>query len=85
MAGFEGQESAILFGESPTRYLVEVAQENLVAFEQAMGRSPRMTVGEVLADQSFTVMNSETLLIESDIASLKRSWQQPLAAREVVA
>jgi hypothetical protein len=25
------------------------------------------------------------VLIESDIASLKRSWQQPLAAREVVA
>ena len=84
-ASFEGHESAVLFGEAPTRYLVEVAPENLVAFERAMGRSPRMTVGEVLASSSFTVMNREALLIESDIASLKQSWQRPLAAREVVA
>jgi len=84
-ASFEGHESAVLFGEAPTRYLVEVAPENLVGFERAMGRSPRMTVGEVLAGPSFTVMNRDSLLFETDIASLKRSWQRPLAAREIVA
>jgi hypothetical protein len=83
VSGMEMMEATILFGESPTRYLVEVAPENLVAFERAMGRSPRMIVGEVRAGPSFTVMNQDALLIETDIGSLKRSWQHPLT--EVVA
>lgn len=85
LSWIEVPDTTMLFGESPSRYLVEVARHDSAAFEKAMGRSPWTVVGEVVADPSFTIAKRDTLLIESDIASLKRSWQQPLASREVVA
>jgi phosphoribosylformylglycinamidine synthase len=70
--------AARLFAESPTRFLVEVADEDAAAFESLMRRVPHGQIGRVLAEPRFIVRGASQILIERDVADVRSLWQTPL-------
>ncbi|MEM9185922.1 MAG: phosphoribosylformylglycinamidine synthase subunit PurL [Planctomycetota bacterium] len=68
-----------LFSESNTRFLCEVAGDKSAAFESALAGVPFARLGGVTDDPRVVVTLGDAKLIESDIATLKQSWQEPLA------
>ena len=74
-----GRNDTILFSESNTRFLVEVAPEDSQHFEQAMGGVEFAAIGQVTNSDKFEVygINGERLLSIA-LAELKEAWQKPL-------
>lgn len=71
---------AMLFSESASRYIVEVAPEKADEFEKLMQDLPFGVVGKVVEDQKLVIhADSKTNVINSDLESLKQAWQKPLA------
>ena len=68
-----------LFSESNSRYIVEVEPEKYDAFAKLMLDLPFGQVGKVTEEKSL-IIKAETgeAVIELDIDSLKRAWQEPL-------
>jgi phosphoribosylformylglycinamidine synthase subunit PurSL len=77
-----GLATVLLFSESNTRFLCEVAPNDVGHFEAAMGSVPHAAIGEVTESQGLVVPTIDPLdakyLIDDDIAALKESWQKPL-------
>jgi phosphoribosylformylglycinamidine synthase len=71
-------EATILFAESPSRFLVEVAPESAAAFEERVRTLPHARVGQVLAEPVLRVAGREGMVIEAEVARLKACWQAPL-------
>lgn len=70
---------SILFSETPSRFLVEVAAENEKAFVKAMRGVPVCRIGSTIANPVLRVTALDgTRLFEESLHSLKRSWQAPL-------
>jgi phosphoribosylformylglycinamidine synthase len=70
---------SILFSESPSRFLVEVAAENEKTFAKAMRGIPHCRIGSTIANPVLRVTALDgTRLIEESLHDLKRSWQTPL-------
>jgi phosphoribosylformylglycinamidine synthase len=69
----------VLFSESHSRFVVEVAPEKQKAFEKAMGGLPFAMIGRVEATPEFIVYGlDQKVCVNADIADLKEAWQQPL-------
>jgi phosphoribosylformylglycinamidine synthase len=73
----------VLFSESNSRFLVEIAQENVDAFERIMGGVPCAPIGLVWKDPVLRIMalapkRGIQILIQEDIGGLKKCWQSPL-------
>ncbi|MCC6758292.1 MAG: phosphoribosylformylglycinamidine synthase subunit PurL [Candidatus Omnitrophica bacterium] len=69
----------VLFSESHSRFVVEVAPERQKAFEKAMGGLPFAMIGRVEATPEFIVYGlDQKVCVNADIADLKEAWQQPL-------
>jgi phosphoribosylformylglycinamidine synthase len=58
-AGSGLNNAELLFGESPTRFLVEVAPEKAEAFENAMAGSPCHRVGGTVRDQRVRIAGAD--------------------------
>jgi len=73
------RSDSILFSESNTRFLVEVAPENKGRFEEAMGEVIFAVIGEVTNRDKFEVygINGERV-VSAPLAELKEAWQKPL-------
>jgi phosphoribosylformylglycinamidine synthase len=73
------RNDGILFSESNTRFLVEVAPEDKERFEKAMGGVEFAAIGRVTKGDSFEVygINGEEL-VSMPLAELKEAWQKPL-------
>jgi phosphoribosylformylglycinamidine synthase len=69
----------ILFSESNSRFLVEVAPEDVSKFEKTLGDVPFAYIGEVTALDTMQVfgLNNEVIL-KVEIDKLKEAWQKPL-------
>jgi phosphoribosylformylglycinamidine synthase II len=69
----------ILFSESNTRFLVEVAPEDKDSFEKAMKGIDIAAVGEVSQNDKLEIygVNGEKV-VSAAIAELKGAWQKPL-------
>ena len=66
----------LLFSESNTRFVVEVADEK--AFVRAMKGLPIWKLGHVRNDKAFKIFDAdERLIIDTDIGTLKSAWQKP--------
>jgi len=78
LAGEISRDDCILFSESNSRFVVEVAPEKRAAFEKTM-RSVIARIGHVTAAKFVDVrgLNGDTVLREK-IADLKEAWQKPL-------
>ncbi|MBA7706437.1 Phosphoribosylformylglycinamidine synthase subunit PurL [subsurface metagenome] len=70
---------AQLFSESNSRYIVEVEPENYDAFAKLMLNLPFGQIGKVTKENTLIIkaQNGKTV-IESDLDSLKLTWQKPL-------
>ncbi|MBI3831545.1 MAG: phosphoribosylformylglycinamidine synthase subunit PurL [Planctomycetes bacterium] len=73
---------ALLFSESPSRFLVEVAPEKQAAFEAAMAGIPHAQVGFVLKEPWLTIDPAAGStrertggFLHEDINELKKAWQ----------
>jgi phosphoribosylformylglycinamidine synthase len=66
----------LLFSESNTRFLVEVAPENAPAFEKIMGKLPFSMIGKTINSRRVRVFNSKDLIIDLDIPCLRKRWKR---------
>jgi phosphoribosylformylglycinamidine synthase len=73
----------LLFSESNTRLLCEVAAENAPQFEDAMVGVPFARIGEVNDTSRLTIVTRTAasegqLVVDAGIGELKEAWQAPL-------
>jgi phosphoribosylformylglycinamidine synthase len=73
------RDDFILFSESNTRFLVEVAPENKQEFEKAMSGVDFAEIGRVMKDKKLEVYGRKGgIVLTADISELKEAWQKPL-------
>ena len=74
------RDGIILFSESNTRFLCEVATDQYATFEAAMSGVPFARVGTVTEDPRLIIDSSEsgTPIIDVLASELKAAWQEPL-------
>jgi phosphoribosylformylglycinamidine synthase len=69
-------DGAVLFSESNSRFLVEVAQGNVAAFEAQMGGRPYARIGRVTNDPVLCIEGLDgDVAIEATIDDLVDAWQ----------
>jgi len=69
---------AQLFSESNSRYIVEVEPENYDAFAKMMLNLPFGLIGKVTEEKTLIIKAQDgKTVIESDLDSLKQTWQKP--------
>ncbi len=71
-------ESVLLYSESNTRFLVEVAPNKQAQFEAALQGIPHAHIGEVTETGCVQIAGTNRLLVDADLATLKEAWQKPL-------
>lgn len=72
-----------LFAESPTRFLIEVAEDDAAGIETVLRRVPHAWVGRVLEEQRFRVLSAGQPRIDRDLGELRARWQTPLVEASV--
>jgi phosphoribosylformylglycinamidine (FGAM) synthase-like enzyme len=73
------RDDFILFSESNTRFLVEVAPGNKKEFEEALSGRDFAEIGQVIEDEKLEIYGHKGgLVLSADTAELKEAWQQPL-------
>ena len=77
--GHSDRDDMLLFSESNSRFVVEVAPQDKKAFEKAVKDVPCKLVGQVLADEAvFYYGLKDNLCLKADINVLKAQWKKPL-------
>ena len=71
---------AVLFGEGPHRFLVEVADDRVEAFVAAAGDLPVVAVGRTVGGRTVRFTARGEAWLEGDVPTLKETWQAPLRA-----
>ena len=69
---------ALLFAETPGRFLVEVAPEHADPFERLFGRLPHARIGEVLAEPQVTMRLAERTHIDLPLETIEQAWRSTL-------
>jgi phosphoribosylformylglycinamidine synthase len=74
-------EPILMFSESNTRFLCEVAAINSAAFERALAKVPFACIGEVRETPSLQICGNSRSepLIDAEINTLKEAWQTGLS------
>jgi phosphoribosylformylglycinamidine synthase len=73
------RDDFILFSESNSRFLVEVAPEDREEFERTMGSATFACIGEVATSDRFEVHGLKgNKVLTLPVALLKEAWQKPL-------
>jgi phosphoribosylformylglycinamidine synthase II len=73
------RNDTILFSESNTRFLVEVAPEDAKRLEEAMGESVCAAIGELTEDDRLQVYGIKgERVVSAPLIELKEAWQKPL-------
>ena len=73
------RDDFILFSESNTRFLVEVAPKDKKDFESALAGIDTAEIGRVMNDKKLEVRGGNgKIVLSADIAELKEAWQKPL-------
>ena len=71
--------AALLFGESNTRFLIEVREENVEAFQDLLEQVPLSMVGNVVDSGKLEITDIDgSTVINADLETLKEAWQKPL-------
>jgi phosphoribosylformylglycinamidine synthase len=74
------RDDFILFSESNSRFLAEVAPENKDKFEKTMGKSIFARIGEVTSSQTLEIYGLKgNKVLAIPIDKLKEAWQKPLS------
>jgi phosphoribosylformylglycinamidine synthase len=73
------RDDFILFSESNTRFLAEVAPADKEKFEKAMAGADCALVGQVTDTEKLEIYGRKgKMLISAGIDELKEAWQKPL-------
>jgi phosphoribosylformylglycinamidine synthase II len=73
------RNDTILFSESNTRFLVDVAPEDAKRFEEAMGENVCAAIGELTGDDRLQVYGIKgEKVVSAPLSELKEAWQKPL-------
>jgi len=73
------RDDYILFSESNSRFLVEVAPEHEAKFRKIMAGVTMAQIGHVNEDEALEVYGlTEDRILWAPIAGLKEAWQKPL-------
>ena len=73
------RDDFILFSESNSRFLAEVAPADKPAFEKALSGNPFAEIGRVTDNAKFEVCGRDgNPVVSAGIADLKEAWQKPL-------
>jgi len=73
------RDDFILFSESNTRFITEVAPEKKKDFEKAMSGIDFAEIGRVMKDKKLEVYGrSGKVVLSANITELKEAWQKPL-------
>ena len=76
----EGLDAATrLFSESPSRFLVEVAPDDVAAFEAFLRQVPHARIGQVTDDGLLTILEDGEPIIQRPVEQVKATWQATLA------
>ncbi|QDT90716.1 phosphoribosylformylglycinamidine synthase subunit PurL [Gimesia algae] len=71
---------SLLFSESNTRFLLEVALDKMDALYECFGDLPLVDIGEVIGTRQFTIKGtSGGTAISASLDELKAAWKNPLA------
>jgi len=71
-------DASLLFSESNTRFLIEVASENVEAVSGKFAAGLTTDLGEASASRSVVVTGSGGTIIDEDIDVLRSTWKDPL-------
>jgi phosphoribosylformylglycinamidine synthase len=72
-------DSVLLFSESTTRFVVEVAPGQCAVFEQAMKDVPLRRIGQTVAEPRLRIAGaSGEWIVWASLSDLKEAWQRPL-------
>lgn len=73
------RDDLILFSESNTRFLLEVAPKDRHQFEKMMAGVDCSAIGEVISDRNLKIYGlSGEQVLSTPLAELKEAWQNPL-------
>ncbi|MFC1941998.1 phosphoribosylformylglycinamidine synthase subunit PurL [Chloroflexota bacterium] len=72
------RDDFVLFSESNTRFLVEVAPEDKQRFEDEMSGVDFAEIGQVTDKEKFEVYGHNGKVLDASLAELKEAWQKPL-------
>ena len=72
------RDDFVLFSESNTRFLVEVAPEDKTRFEKMLAGVDFAEIGRVTDNENFEVYGRNGSVLVATLAELKESWQKPL-------
>lgn len=70
--------ATLLFSESNTRFLIEVAQQNIAALQTEFANLPIIELGNVTNSDRLTIKQESTSIIDAKLSDLKAAWQAPL-------
>jgi phosphoribosylformylglycinamidine synthase len=72
----------LLFSESNTRFVVEIAEEKTAEFEKKLAGVPFARIGRVTQEQRVRIAGAgeraDQNVVDADLATLKEAWQAPL-------
>ncbi len=75
----EVSDPVLLFAESNTRFIVEVAPSNAAAFAEAFDGLPCVQIGSVTNQDRLWVRRREGgVVLDASLVELKDAWQRPL-------
>ncbi len=73
------RDDFILFSESNSRFLAEVAPEHRDEFEKIMGKAAFAQIGEITSSDMLDIYGHKgDRILSSPISQLKEAWQKPL-------
>jgi phosphoribosylformylglycinamidine synthase len=73
------RDDFILFSESNSRFLVEVAPENKAEFEEVMGATSLAVIGQVTDSEVLEIYGLDGgRIVAESLGDLKEAWQRPI-------
>jgi phosphoribosylformylglycinamidine synthase len=74
------RDDLVLFSESNSRFLVEVAPDDKDEFERVMNKTSFANIGQVTPSEMLEIDGiGEKKVVSVSIAKLKEAWQKPLS------
>jgi len=72
-------DEVLLFSESATRFVIEVAPANVLAVRECLGEVPLCELGKTVKEPRLRIAGSGgEWLVWAQLADLKEAWQKPL-------
>lgn len=83
--GGELSHEALLYAETPGRFLVTVAPEDAARFESLLAALPSRRIGAVTAEPRLRIRRGDATLVNAEVAALKSAWKETLSRGELAA